>query len=206
MSAEDSWGVHHQKRGMGDLLGIQKKLDPCHFKFNSSPTNHMSAWELDKLIAWLACIKGQCFLLLPHHSVVCCCHLGPGLWPWVAIRTNGVGVVNRGGRGAWAGLSPVWLQPPTPFWTVQVTTLGNVVTCLVLTYEIVGLANVVIPHGYLQGFLAEVGVFDFVEELLQKSVKNVNNVKTWLAKQLLTESKVIPPKRFYQKHNQRNLI
>ena len=57
-----------------------------------------------------------------------------------------------------------------------VTTLGN--ACLVLTYKIVGLANVVIPHGHLQCLLAEIGVFDFIEELLQKSVKHLNNVKT----------------------------
>ena len=36
-----------------------------------------------------------------------------------------------------------------------------------LTYEVVGLADVVVPHGHLQGLLGEVCVFDVVGELLE---------------------------------------
>lgn len=38
-----------------------------------------------------------------------------------------------------------------------------------LTYEIVGLSNVVVPHGHLQGLLGEVCIFYVVTELLQKT-------------------------------------
>lgn len=38
----------------------------------------------------------------------------------------------------------------------------------VLTYEIVGLPDVVVPHGHLQGLFGEVCIFYVVTELLQK--------------------------------------
>lgn len=38
----------------------------------------------------------------------------------------------------------------------------------VLTYEIVGLSDVVVPHGHLQGLFGEVCIFYVVTELLQK--------------------------------------
>ena len=44
-------------------------------------------------------------------------------------------------------------------------------TCAPLTYEVVGLADVVVPHGHLQGLLGEVGVFDVVGELLQGRIR-----------------------------------
>ena len=44
-------------------------------------------------------------------------------------------------------------------------------TCAPLTYEVVGLADVVVPHGHLQGLLGQVGVLDVVGELLQERVR-----------------------------------
>lgn len=41
----------------------------------------------------------------------------------------------------------------------------------VLTYEIVRLANIVVPHGHLQGLFGEVCIFDVITELLQKTEK-----------------------------------
>lgn len=38
-----------------------------------------------------------------------------------------------------------------------------------LTDEIVGLADVVVPHGHLQGLLGEVCIFNVVTELLQNT-------------------------------------
>lgn len=38
-----------------------------------------------------------------------------------------------------------------------------------LTYEIVGLSDVVVPHGHLQGLFGEVCIFYVVTELLQKT-------------------------------------
>ncbi len=38
----------------------------------------------------------------------------------------------------------------------------------VLTYEIVGLSDIVVPHGHLQGLFGEVCIFYVVTELLQK--------------------------------------
>lgn len=38
----------------------------------------------------------------------------------------------------------------------------------VLTYEIVRLPNIIVPHGHLQSLFGEVGIFDVVAEFLQR--------------------------------------
>lgn len=45
---------------------------------------------------------------------------------------------------------------------------GSRAGSLLLTYEIVGLSNVVVPHCHLQGLFGEVCIFYVVTELLQK--------------------------------------
>lgn len=43
----------------------------------------------------------------------------------------------------------------------------------VLTYEIVGLSDVVVPHGHLQGLLGEVCIFNVITELLQRTGEKI---------------------------------
>lgn len=50
----------------------------------------------------------------------------------------------------------------------------------VLTDEIVGLADVVVPHGHLQGLLGEVCIFNVVTELLQNTQQQRTTVAGFL--------------------------
>ncbi len=56
-----------------------------------------------------------------------------------------------------------------------------------LTYEIVGLSDVVVPHGHLQSLFGEVCIFYVVTELLQKIDSKQNKKKTKQKKSYIQE-------------------